>query len=136
MSFERTLPVRFADVDYARVVYYPRFFDYAHQVFEDFFAAEVGVPYAHMLQAHKVGFPSVHCEADFKSPLLFGDTVRIILTVQKVSTKSVTCHYRLYRNDDTVACAELGVVTVATDMDSFSARSLPNEVRAAFLRHT
>jgi 4-hydroxybenzoyl-CoA thioesterase len=132
VPFVRELPVRFPDVDFARVVYYPRFFDYCHQVFEDFFAAEVGVPYARMLQQRKVGYPSVHASADFRAPLRFGDVVRIELATESVGEKSITSRYRLFRQD--VACAELKIVCVCIDMDTFQGVKVPDDVRAAFER--
>jgi len=132
MPFVRELPVRFPDVDFARVVYYPRFFDYCHQVFEDFFAAEVGVPYARMLQERKVGYPSVHCSADFKYPLRFGDRVRIELSTDAVGEKSITSRYRLSTGGK--ACAELKIVTAPVDMDTFKGLKVPDDVRAAFER--
>ena len=132
MPFVRELPVRFPDVDFARVVYYPRFFDYCHQVFEDFFGAEVGVPYARMLQERKVGYPSVHASADFTSPLRFGDVVRIEMATESVGEKSINCRYRLFRQD--VACAELKIVCVSIDMDTFKGVKVPDDVRAAFER--
>ena len=133
MAFTRDIAVRFPDVDYARVVYYPRFFDFAHQVMEDFFAAEVGTPYVKMLTEQKVGFPTVHCEADFKAPLRFGDVARFELTCEKASERSVAIRYRISRGG--VHCATLKVVTAPVNMDSFTAVPVPAEVRAAFLRH-
>lgn len=132
MAFVRELPVRFPDVDFARVVYYPRFFGYCHQVFEDFFAAEVGVPYARMLQERKVGYPTVHASADFKSPLRFGDVVRIELTTDSVGEKSITSRYRLGCKG--TACAELKIVTAPVDLERFTGLKVPDDVRAAFER--
>ena len=133
MAFSRDIAVRFPDVDFARVVYYPRFFDFAHQVMEDFFAAEVGVSYAAMLRNRKVGFPTVHCEADFVSPLRFGDLARFELTCDKASERSVALQYRVTREG--VHCATLKVVTVPVAMDTFTAVPVPADVRAAFARH-
>ena len=133
--FERKIPVRFADVDFARVIYYPRFFDLAHQVFEDFFADELKVPYAKMLQERKVGYPSVHCSADFKKPLRFGDVARIVMETVEVGTKSLSCRYRFYNGDSTELCAELNVVCAGIEMDSFKGQPIPPDVKAAFERH-
>ena len=77
MAFTKKIPVRFDHVDFARVVYFPNLFGYCHQVLEDFLDAAVGIPYAQMLQQRKIGFPSVHAEANFKHPLRFGDVARI-----------------------------------------------------------
>ena len=132
MAFTRKFPVRFHEIDYARVVYYPRFFEYTHQAFEDFFSLELGVSYPQMLQQRKVGYPTVHCEADFKQPLRFGDDVRVVMDVEKISQRAMTCRYRLYRDADETLCATLKVVTVAIAMDTFSATDLPEDVRKAF----
>lgn len=133
MAFEKRFTVRFPDVDFARVVYYPRFFDFCHQVFEDFFAAEVGLSYARMLTERQVGFPSVHAEADFQAPLRFGDEVRVVLQATRVSTRSVTCRYRFFLGEQLAATCTVVVAPIA--MDSFTGAALPDDVRAAFVRH-
>jgi 4-hydroxybenzoyl-CoA thioesterase len=132
MPFVRELTVRFPEVDFARVVYYPRFFDYTHQVFEDFFALEVGVPYARMLQDRKLGFPSVHASADFVKPLRFGDLVRIEMSTDAVGDRSITSRYRFSVAGR--ACAELKVVTAVIELDTFTGTRVPDDVRAAFER--
>lgn len=135
MAFTRDIEVRFPDVDFARVVYYPRFFDFAHRVFEDFFAVEVGVTYAKMLVERKVGFPTVHAEADFQAPLRFGDLARLELCCEKASERSLALRYRVFRVEGLVHCATLKVVTVPVALDAFTATAMPAEVREAFLRH-
>ena len=135
MSFTTKIPVRFEDVDFARVVFFPRIFNYCHQAFEDFFDAAVGVTYAQMLQKRKIGYPSVHAEADFKHPLRFGDTARIVMETIKLSSKSITSRYRIYLGDTRTLCAEVEIVTVPIDMDTFKARQVPEDVRVAFLNH-
>lgn len=143
MAYEQTLIVRFEDVDFARIVYFPRLFGYCHSVFEDFFRHQVGVPYSEMLQQRKVGYPTVHAGADFKSPLRFGDQVRVVMDTVKLGTRSITNRYRLYRQDppeksekrpETLA-AEIEIVTVAIDMDTVKSVDLPEDVRVAFLNH-
>jgi YbgC/YbaW family acyl-CoA thioester hydrolase len=132
VPFTRDIVVRFPEVDFARVVYYPRFFDYCHQVFEDFFALELGVPYAQMLQQRKVGYPSVHAQADFTAPLRFGDQARIEMTTVKVGQSSITMRYRVLK--DGALCAELEVVSASIDMDTFKGVPVPDDVRKAFER--
>jgi 4-hydroxybenzoyl-CoA thioesterase len=136
MTFIRRMPVRFDHVDFARIVYFPRFFEYCHEVFEDFFAAEVGLPYARMLNERGVGFPSVHAEADFKSPLRFGDTVRVELETVKVGETSLTCRYRLFEDAQNRLAATITLVTVTMRLDSARPESIPEDVRTAFERHS
>ncbi len=135
MAYTQRINVRFDDVDFARVVYFPRLFGYCHEVFEDFFASEVGISYPDMLQKRKVGFPTVHARADFKSPLRFGDVARVVMDTAKLSQRSITNRYRLFLNETQKLCAEVEIVTVSIDMDGFKATDIPEDVRAAFSRH-
>ena len=134
MAHVHRITVRFDDVDFAQIVYFPRLFGYCHQVFEAFFATEINVPYAQMLMKQRVGFPTVHASADFQAPLRFGDVCRIELETLKASQRSISCRYRLYRGETDLLCAELEVATAAVSMDTFTPVDVPEVVRAAFLR--
>ena len=62
--FVFTTPVRFADVDHAGIVYYPRFFHYFHLAFEELFRQRIGArAYVDLLDKDRVGFPAVRAEA-------------------------------------------------------------------------
>ena len=135
MAYTQRINVRFDDVDFAQIVYFPRLFGYCHWVFEDFFAKEVGLPYAEMLGKRKVGFPTVHAEADFRAPLRFGDCCRVAMDTVKLSQKSITNRYRLYLGDSQKLCSKVELVTVAISMDDFTPVSIPEDVRVAFLNH-
>lgn len=135
MAFTYRFPVRFEDVDYARIVYYPRLFQYCHWTFETFFAEEAGLTYATLLEKRKVGFPTVHAKADFLSPLRFGDECRAVMETARLGTQSVTNVYHLHAGDSKKPAAEVEIVTVAVQMDTFQPVMLPDDLRAAFLRH-
>ena len=55
----------------------PRFFDFFHRTFEDFFE-DNGHPYRHCLAVERIGWPAVYTQAEFKSPIRFGDTLSTI----------------------------------------------------------
>ena len=76
--FSYATPVRFADVDHAGIVYYPRFFHYFHVAFEELWRARIGpAAYSEIIDRDRIGFPAVRAECDFKAPLKFGDTAEI-----------------------------------------------------------
>jgi YbgC/YbaW family acyl-CoA thioester hydrolase len=135
MAFIRRIPVRFEDVDYARIIYFPNLFSYCHKVFADFFSEEMSTSYAEMIQVRKVGFPIVHAEVDFKSPLRFGDVSRVEMEVVKLSNRSIDVGYRHYRGEGQELCADARVVVAVISMDSFSAIPIPDDIRQAFARH-
>ena len=135
MAYEHRRVVRFEEVDFARIVFFPRLFGYCHQAFEDFFRDEVGVPYPYMLQERRVGFPVVSTQADFEGPLRFGDALRIEMDTLRVGARSLTSRYRLSQEDRGELCAEIRIVTAAISMDKMTSVEVPDDVRDAFARH-
>lgn len=132
--FSATYPIRFSDVDRAGILYYPRFLHYFHCCFEDFFDRGLGIPYNHLLDVERIGFPTVHMEVDYLAPLRFGDKVEITLGVERLGTKSVTWMYTgtTSRENKPVQCVRAVLVTACLDMDSFKGRELPMKYRDLF----
>jgi 4-hydroxybenzoyl-CoA thioesterase len=125
-SFER--PIRFEDVDAARIVFFPRFFNYAHEAMEAFFDRLEG-GYHGLVIGRSVGLPAVHVEADFKSPLRYGDRVRIGVAVERVGTTSVTLRFDMTKVADGTPVATLRHVVVSTDLHAMKSRPFPDDVR-------
>src|SRR5260370_18333803 len=119
MALVQSLRVRFEEVDFARIVYFPRLFGYCHSVFEDFFEKEVGVTYADMLIKRRVGFPVVRTEGDFKSPLRFGDVCRVLMETNTLGPRSVTCGSRFYLPEPHRASAQVKNVSVRAAVRNF-----------------
>ena len=133
--FTYTTPVRFADVDHAGIVYYPRFFHLFHLAFEELWRQRIGArAYLDILDRRRIGFPAVRAEADYQSPLRFGDTAEIELTVPRLGGKSITFRYRVFRAAEPpaarVLAAEGQVVCAVTDLTRFVAVPVPDDVRA------
>jgi 4-hydroxybenzoyl-CoA thioesterase len=129
--FVYTTPVRFADVDHAGIVYYPRFFHYFHVAFEELWRARVGPrAYSELLDRDRVGFPAVRAECDFSAPLRFGDTAEIEVSVTRLGTKSITFRYRVTRVEDRVLCATGHVVCATVDLARFVAVPVPERISA------
>lgn len=135
VAYRARIRIRFGDEDHAGIVYYPRFFDYFHQAFEDFFADEAGRTYKEVLDDDGFGWPSVHAEADFRAPLRFGDVLELELAVEHVGTKSATFVYRGTRVGDGAEIVRGRVTVVCIRMGSFEARPIPETYRRLFERH-
>ncbi len=138
--FSHTFAVRFADVDHAGIVYYPRFFHYFHAAFEEFFRHRMGGrAYVELLDRRRIGFPAVRSEADYRVPLRFGDLVRVDMSVSRLGGKSVHFRYRLYRVEEGASedggelSAEGQVVCVVTDLAHFRGLEIPDDLRQLFL---
>lgn len=131
MPFRTTVQVRFGDVDHAGIVYYPRFFIYFHEAFEDFFNTS-GRSYVDLLDKTRIGFPTVHIETDYKKPLRYGDALDIELTVQRLGNRSATMRYVGYRHRDGQHCVTADITMSCVDMDSFTPREIPADLRTLF----
>lgn len=131
-SYETRLKVRFGQVDYAGIMYYPRFFENFHAVFEDMFTERLGVPYTDLLKVRRIGFPTVHIETDFSKPFRFGETMRLVLDVVKLGRTSIVFRYRGYNVDDPddAPSVEARGTVVTLDLDSFETLEIPADIRA------
>lgn len=130
------IPVRFGDVDQARIVYYPRFFHYCHVAMEETFRLAAGVSYRDVLEKDRLGFPAVHLEADFDDTVGYGETLRMQVVVEKVGRTSVTWRFTGVRASDGKPALRARVVTVAVDMDRWAAVEVPARYREALSRLT
>jgi len=135
VSFQFATPVRFADVDHAGIMYYPRFFHLFHLAFEELWRTRIGPrAYSELIDRDRIGFPAVRAECDFKGPLKFGDTAEIDVTVSKLGAKSITFRYRVSRAPDDgrerALCAEGTVICAVVDLAKFVAIPVPERVVA------
>lgn len=134
MTFTYSRAVRFEEVDAAGIAFFARFFHWCHEAMERFFD---GVPggYVTLITQRRIGFPAVHLEADWRSPLRYGDVARIDVSVAKIGTTSATFRYVLTRESDGVCAAVVEHVTVATNLDTMTKLPLPDDCRALLEAH-
>lgn len=134
MTFAAEFPIRFGDVDYVRVVYYPRFFHLYHRTFENWFENALGVPYSVVITEENIGFPAVSVQSEFLAPLRFGEMVRVELELNEIGKKSITCGYEITRLSDGVTAARATIKTVVVDNDTFQSIPVPEKWRDRFRR--
>lgn len=128
--FDRT--VQFQDVDAAGIVFFARFFVYAHDAMVSLFDTLPG-GYASFINVRKIGFPAVHVEADFESPLRFGDVARIHVEATRIGQKSVTLRFTFHK--DGRICAIVTNTVVLSDLVAMKGVDIPEDVRAFLQRH-
>jgi len=131
MTFATEFPVRFGEIDHAHVVYYPRFFHYFHQAFEEWFGQALGVSYPDLVNREGIGFPSVRIETEFLNPLRYGERVRVEIEVADIGRTSMTLRYTAIRLPDGATSARATIKTVAVD-GAFAPVPIPEEWRRRF----
>jgi 4-hydroxybenzoyl-CoA thioesterase len=127
-------PVRFAEVDAARIVFFSRFLEYCHDALEDLFAGLEG-GYPGLTMGRGLGIPTVHLTVDYRGPLRYGDTALVDVVVERVGNTSVTFLHRITRKSDGALCAELRHVVVLARLDAMAPTGLPEDVKALLARH-
>jgi 4-hydroxybenzoyl-CoA thioesterase len=132
MAFRCRIPVRFGDIDIAKVVYYPRFLHFCHVAMEEMFSAVVGIPYHEAVGREKVGYPTVRVEADYRKPVGFGETIEMTVVTERLGEKSVGFRYEGRRSSDGVLAFVVRNTAVAVDMDAWRSRVIPPHHRRGF----
>ena len=120
-------PVRFAEVDAAGLVFFPRYHEYCHDALEAFFG-ELPGGYAALFRERDLGVPTVHLETDFKSPLRFGDVARFEMAIERVGRTSVTFHHTIRRESDGIVAATVRHVVVMTRISTLTPIPVPGDI--------
>jgi 4-hydroxybenzoyl-CoA thioesterase len=129
-AFSTVIQVRFGHVDPAGIAYFPRIFDYVHDVFEEVWEQHVGTRYYHLLLEHKMGFPLVHSDVDFKRPLQFGDRLDVNVTCFKLGRSSLGLRYRFILGD--VLHVDARMITACIRTDTMKSIAIPEPFRRSF----
>lgn len=129
-TFETLVQVRFGHVDPAGIVYFPRIYDYLHDVFEELWEDHVGQRYYHLLLERRIGFPLVHSEVDFRHPLRFGDRARVRVSCFHLGRSSLGLRYVVSVDDGD--CVEARMTTVCVALEGMRPIPMPEEFRRRF----
>lgn len=129
-TFQTIKVVRFGHVDPAGIAYFPRIYDFVHEVFEELWEVHVGQRYDRLILGRRLGFPLVHSEVDFLDPLHFGDRLAVRVACSRLGRSSLGLRYRFVR-DDTL-CVDARMTTVCVDMDGLKPVPIPAEFRPSF----
>ncbi len=125
--FERT--IRLEHTDGAGVVFFARYFQLAHEAYEDLLDA-IGQSLPADLAAAPILYPIVHAESDYRAMLRMGDRLRVEVTVEELKSRSFRLGYR-FMNPAGEDAARLETVHVAVDKATGKSTRLPDELRSA-----
>ncbi len=126
--------VRFDEVDAAGIVYFARFFTWCHDAMEAMLAP-LADGYTGLVTKRRLGLPAVHVEADYRSPLRFGDEVLVEASVERLGTSSVALRFDIVRSPGREPVAVVKHVVAMVDLGAIRAQPLPDDVRAVFERY-
>ena len=130
--YSRNIHVRLQDIDAAGILFFAQVFEYCH---DTYFAllADRGIDLPHELAHGAHIMPLVHCEADFKSPMRFGDAVTVAITGASAGKSSYRVHYRITGTGDPVdvRCTATAIHAVVDRQTFRSAPRIPDLIYEA-----
>src|SRR3954454_21516402 len=106
--------VEFSETDMAGIVHYSNFFKYMESAEHAFYRA-LGHSVVMTTVDPPLGWPRVHAECDYFTPLRFEDLVEVHMLVKEKKSKALTFVFRFYKLNGTreeVARGSLTVVCV------------------------
>jgi 4-hydroxybenzoyl-CoA thioesterase len=128
MTFVSRQNVRFAHVDAAAIIFYPRYFEMLNAAVEDFFDEVVGVGFSSLHGERRLGVPTVRLDAEFLAPSRLGDLLDFELGLAKLGRSSLEfdVHVRCGKEERFRARQ----VIVCMDLDQARSVSWPNDIRS------
>ena len=112
-EFKLTRRVEFSETDMAGIAHFSNFFRYMEAAEHAFFRS-IGYSIYTTGFTPSIGWPRVHADCDFKSPIRFEDEIEIHLLVREKREKTIS-YTVIFRklNDDPVREVARGTLTVA-----------------------
>lgn len=128
-AFSQRQMVRLDDVDAAGVVYFARFFSYAHDAYEDFLhSIDCGLP--RVLDEGKWAAPLRRAEAEYRASLRYGDQFQVQLVIADLEPTEVLLGFRIVRADGRLCATVQTTHTFISPKDRQRA-PVPAEIVAA-----
>jgi 4-hydroxybenzoyl-CoA thioesterase len=122
--FTKQEKIKFKHIDYAGIVFYPRFLEMLNDLVEDWFEEALDRPFSKMHETN--GIPTVDLKVQFKHPARLGEVITKKLWVKELKSASVVCgfHY-VNEQNTTVLEGEVTLVNVKISEDRNQIKAEP-----------
>ncbi|MDD3005010.1 acyl-CoA thioesterase [Flavobacterium sp.] len=128
--FSKTEKIRFKHVDFAGIVFYPRFLEMFNDLVEDWFEEALDRPFSKIHETN--GIPTVDLKVQFKNAARIGELLTKNLWVKELKNSSMVCGFNfINENEKTVLEGEVTLVNVAIaeDRKTIKAEAFNEEVK-------
>jgi 4-hydroxybenzoyl-CoA thioesterase len=128
--FVKQEKIRFQHVDYAGIVFYPRFLEMLNCLVEDWFEEALGRPFSQMHETN--GIPTVDLKVQFKKAARLGEILTKKLWVKNLGGASILCGFS-FEDAQGAVCLEGEVtlvnVTINDDRKDIKATPFNEEMK-------
>ncbi len=126
--YEQEHRVRFSECDPAGIVFYPQYFVMFNDLMEAWIDSMTPEGFHNMIASKRVGMPSVHIEAEFKSISRMGDDVVMSLGVERIGNSSLKLLLRCIGKDG-VLRMQVRQTVVTTSLETHLGIPIPDFLR-------
>lgn len=129
-KFKTQRTVRFGECDPAGVVYYPTYFNWFHQTMEAWFDEALEIPYVQIIKEY--GFPAVETSASYRAPVLMGEVVDLILSIEKLGNSSIRFQIIVMGSEQkirTVGMVQTVCIPIKDGKFQFQSSKLPKDLQ-------
>lgn len=128
--------IRFKHVDYAGIVFYPRFLEMLNDLVEDWFEEALDRPFSKIHETN--GIPTVDLKVQFKKAARIGEILTKKLWVIQLGGASVTCGFRF--EDETGKTCLKGEVTLVNVVfvegkNNIKAEAFSDEIKERIMKY-
>lgn len=128
--------IRFKHIDYAGIVFYPRFLEMLNDLVEDWFEEAIERPFSKMHETN--GIPTVDLKVQFKNAARIGEILTKKLWVKELKTSSIICGFQFVnQNEQTVLEGEVTLVNVKIqdDRQNIKAEPFSDEIKSKITKY-
>ena len=123
-SFNKQEKVRFQHVDYAGIVFYPRFLEMLNSLVEDWFEEALDRPFSKMNETN--GIQTVDLKIQFKNAARLGEILTKKLWVKELKNSSILCGFEFKNESNTIVLeGEVTLVNVVFNPDRNGIKAEP-----------
>ena len=121
MTYRYQKVVQFSETDMAGITHFANFAKWAEEA-EHTWLRELGIP---VIDSNG-GWPRVHFSIDFKAPVRMGETILVVLDIEKLGGSSIAYNFVINSASSEVVYATGKMVTVYVGMDG-KPQEIPND---------
>ncbi len=135
-TFTKQEKIKFKHIDYAGIVFYPRFLEMLNDLVEDWFEEALDRPFSKMHETN--GIPTVDLKIQFKNPARLGEVLTKKLWVKDIGFASVLCGFKFVNEKElTVLEGEVTLVNVkiADDREKIKAEGFTEEMKNKIMNY-
>ena len=134
--FTKQEKIRFKHVDYAGIVFYPRFLEMLNDLVEDWFEEALERPFSKIHEMN--GIPTVDLKVQFKKAARLGEILTKKLWVINLGGASVTCGFR-FEDEQGKICLEGEVtlvnVAIAENRNDIKAEAFNDDMKSKISKY-